>query len=300
MDNLGTIPAPLPASSRGPALISGVRRQVNENRLIAAGAAIALVIIIIAALVPLLPLADPLEPDYDAGLSAPSAEHLLGTDLHGRDQLSRVLWASRTSLTVGITASLVALAIGFMMGGAAGYGGRIADAAFMRIADAFLSFPVVLGAIAFMAVFGPGIRNVFMAIAFFGWPVFARVFRSSVLSIKEQSYVSAAKGLGGGSFYIFRRHVLPNSVQPLIAYTAMSVAGAILIESGLSFINLGIQRPYPSWGLMLGEAMGQIDLAPWLLIAPGAAITITTMAFFLMGTGLSRKADPRMQGASRS
>lgn len=255
----------------------------------------ALLIIVTSLSVPLMPLADPITPDYELGLTAPGSQHLLGTDLHGRDQLSRVLWASRGSMFVGISASALALVIGVAIGGAAGYGGRYIDAVAMRIADAFLSFPVILGAIALMAVFGPGIKNVFLAIAFFGWPVFARVFRSSVLSIKQKGYVAAAKGMGGGKLYIFHRHVMPNSMGPLVSYAAMSVAGAILVESGLSFINLGIQRPHPSWGLMLSDAMGQIDQAPWLMIAPGIAITTTTMTFFLLGVGIGRLTDPRVR-----
>lgn len=295
MDNYGTMLTPLPAPPGRMIATDNTRRLINQNRMAIVGGLMVLLIIFMALLVPLLPLEDPITPDYDIGLNAPSSDHLLGTDLHGRDQLSRVLWASRSSLFVGIAASALAMVIGVAIGGAAGYGGRYTDAFAMRVADAFLSFPVILGAIAMMAVFGPGIRNVFLAIAFFGWPVFARVFRSSVLSIKEKGYVAAAKGMGGSSIYIFRRHVFLNSAGPLISYAAMSVAGAILIESGLSFINLGIQRPHPSWGLMLGEALGQIDQAPWLLIAPGFAITMTTMAFFLLGVGIGRIADPRVQ-----
>lgn len=268
-------------------------RLRRGDRLALAGGILVLLVIITALMVPLLPLADPENPDYDTGLSAPSISHPLGTDLHGRDQLSRLLWASRTSLAVGITATMIALTIGIALGGMAGFGGRYADSAAMRVADAFLSFPVILGAIAFMAVFGPGISNVFIAIAFFSWPVFARVFRASVLSVREREYVLAAHGLGGGAFHIFRRHILPNAVTPLISYAAVSVAGAILIESGLSFISLGVQRPHPSWGLMLGDAMGQFDAAPWLILAPGIAIIVATMAFFLLGAGASRLSDPR-------
>ncbi len=252
-----------------------------------------LVIVIVALIVPLLPLQDPIAPDYDHIAASPQAGHLLGTDLHGRDQLSRVLWASRTSLLVGVVATGLALAVGIAVGAAAVYGGRYIDSFLMRIADIFLSFPVILGAIAIMAVLGPGRRNVFIAIALFGWPVFARVFRSSVLSVKEKGFVKAARVLGAGDWRIFTRHVLPNSMGPLASYSALAIAGAILAEAGLSFINLGVQRPNPSWGLMLSESMGQFEQSPWLVIVPGVAITFTVLVFMLFGDVVATRFNPR-------
>jgi peptide/nickel transport system permease protein len=204
-----------------------------------------------------------------------------------------VLWASRTSLLVGVVATGLALVAGVALGGFAGYGGRFLDPLLMRTADVFLSFPVILGAIAVLAIFGPGRRNVFIAIALFGWPVFARLFRSSVLSVREREFVKASRMLGASENRIFFRHVLPNSAAPLITYTAMVVAAAILAEAGLSFIGLGVQPPYPSWGLMLAESMAQFEQAPWLVLAPGAAVTITALAFILMGASATRAMEPR-------
>ncbi|MCL5883557.1 MAG: ABC transporter permease [Actinobacteria bacterium] len=252
-----------------------------------------LIIVVIALIVPLLPLQDPITPDYDHIAAPPQSGHLLGTDLHGRDQLSRVLWASRTSLLVGVVATGLALVGGIAFGAAAVYGGRFIDSLLMRIADIFLSFPVILGAIAIMAVLGPGRHNIFMAIAFFGWPVFARVFRSSVLSVREKGFVKAARVLGAGDWRIFTRHVLPNSMGPLASYSALAVAGAVLAEAGLSFINLGVQRPNPSWGLMLSESMGQFEQSPWIVIVPGVAITCTVLVFMLLGDVVSARFDPR-------
>lgn len=257
-----------------------------------------LAIVVTALLVPLLPLADPIAPDYDQVLAPPGSGHVLGTDLHGRDQLSRTLWAARTSLLVGLVATGLALAAGVTVGSAAVYSGRFIDPLLMRAADIFLSFPAVVGAVAIMAVLGPGVRNVFLAIAFFGWPIFARIFRSSLLSTKEMGYVKAAQGLGAGEGRIFFVHVLPNSISPLAAYSALAVAGAILAEAGLSFINLGVQRPHPSWGLMLAESIGQFDSAPWLAIVPGVAVTLTTLAFILLGAALTRAIDPRASRAA--
>lgn len=252
-----------------------------------------LLILLTALAVPLLPLQDPLQVDYDNILQPPSLGHPLGTDAHGRDEMSRVLWASRTSLMVGVLATAIALAAGVAVGGLAGYGGRFVDPLLMRMTDIFLSFPVILGAIAILAVFGPGRRNVFLAIAFFGWPIFARVFRSSVLSVKEREYVKAARLLGASEPRIFFTHVLPNASGPLITYTAMAVAAAILAEAGLSFIGLGVQVPYPSWGLMLAESMVMFEQAPWLVMAPGLAVTVTSLAFILLGAVATRALDPR-------
>ena len=171
--------------------------------------------------------------------------------------------------------------------------GGVFDMVVMRIADLFLSFPIVLGAIAIMAVLGPGRRNIFIAISLFGWPVFARVFRASVISTREKGFVSAARVLGASETNIFFRHILPNSMTPLISYSALAIGGAVLAEAGLSFINLGVQRPDPSWGLMLSESMGQLEQAPWLVIAPGAALPPTGLAFILPGDGVAARFDPR-------
>ena len=266
------------------------------NRLTVVVIAVVIALLLVALIVPLLPLQDPINPDYDHIAASPGAGHLLGTDLHGRDQLSRLLWASRTSLMVGVVATGLALLAGIAMGAISSIGGRQVDTVVVRIADMFLSFPVILGAIAIMAILGPGRRNVFIAIALFGWPVFTRVFRSSVLSTREKGFVQAARVIGASDTYVFFRHILPNSMTPLISYVALAIGGAVLAEAGLSFINLGVQRPDPSWGLMLSESMGQLDQAPWLVIAPGVAITLTVLIFILLGEVVAKAFDPRKGG----
>jgi ABC-type dipeptide/oligopeptide/nickel transport system permease subunit len=190
----------------------------------------------------------------------------------------------------------MALVAGVLIGGLAGLSSRTTDTILMRTADVFLSFPVILGAIAIMAILGPGLRNVFFAVSLFGWPVFARLFRSSVISTRETDYVKAARVMGASETRIFWRHILPNSSGPLVAYTALAAAGAILAESGLSFINLGVQRPYPSWGFMLAESRGLFEQAPWLLVAPGFAVTITTLAFILIGSSVNRSIETGSSG----
>ncbi|MHB1413080.1 MAG: ABC transporter permease [Thermoleophilia bacterium] len=271
-----------PAAAAGMPVWAGWR-CLRGKKTAAVAVSLATLLVSLALLVPVLPLQDPLAPDYNSSLSPPSTAHWLGTDLHGRDLLSRVLWASRTSLAVGVIATGLALAAGIAAGGVAGYGGRLADNVMMRLADVFLSFPIVLGAIAIMVIFGQGRRNVFLAIALFGWPVFARIFRSSVLSVRERGYVKAARVMGVSSARNFFVHVFPNSAGPLVSYASMMVAGAITAEAGLSFINLGVQPPDASWGLMLQDAMGQFEQSPWLLLAPGLALTLTVLTFILLG-----------------
>ncbi len=276
--------------------VNAIRGRLENRKYSVVLGAVACFVMILALLVPLLPLQDPVAMDLNHSLAAPSTTHWLGTDLLGHDELSRVLWASRTSLAVGIVATALAVACGIMVGGLAGYGGRLADATAMRTADIFLSFPFVLGAIAIMAIFGPGRRNVFLAIAFFGWPVIARVFRASVLSVKQQPFVLAAEALGASRQRVFLRHVLPNAAGPLISYSSLLVAAAITAEAGLSYIGLGVQPPEASWGLMLADSAGQFEQAPWLLIVPGVALTLTVLIFILIGASAGKS----MAIASRS
>lgn len=286
--------APRPSLSAGAA--PGRRSLMHHRQAVIALVLIAL-LLVTALLVPVLPLADPLKPDYDQIQKPPGPSHLLGTDTHGRDQLSRLLWAARPSLAIGLAATAIAVVTGVVIGGLAGWRGRLTDALLMRLTDIFLAFPVILGAIAIVAIMGPGRWNVLFAITLFGWPVFARVFRSAVLSAREEDFVQAARGLGASDARIFRVHVLPHAVVPLVTYGTMAVAGAILMEAGLSFIGLGAQRPWPSWGLMLSESMGMFTSAPWLIAAPGLAITLTALAFILLGTAVNETIGKRSRFA---
>lgn len=270
--------------------------KIRGDRQLMTGIILAAIITITALLVPVLPIQDPLATDYDRSYESPSSDHLLGTDLHGRDVLSRVLWASRPSLLVGVVATAMALATGVVVGGISGLGGSSTDSILMRTADVFLSFPAILGAIAIMAILGPGLHNIFFAIAIFGWPVFARLFRSSVISVREAGYVKAARVMGASRVRIFLRHILPNASGPLVSYTALVAGGAILAEAGLSFINLGVQRPDPSWGLMLAESRGYFESYPWLVLAPGVMVTIATLAFVLVGSAMTWSDDQRVRG----
>ncbi len=244
----------------------------------------------------------PYDPAYEA-LQPPSLpDHPFGTDKLGRDVFSRVVYGGQISLEVGIVAVSISLAIGLLLGALSGYYSGFVDSAIMRFADIFFAFPYILFAIALMAVFrssgsefGNSFWPVFIAIGILGWPSIARVFRSSILSVKENEYIDAARAMGASDIRIMFRHIMPNAIAPIIVYGTMSVGGAILSEAALSFLGMGVQPPEPSWGLMLSEAKPLMFAAPWLTIWPGLAILATVLAFVLMGDGMRDALDVKMK-----
>lgn len=227
----------------------------------------------------------------------PSLEHPFGTDTLGRDVLCRVIYGARISLSVGVLATLISTVIGLVMGSFSAYYGGIWDTLIMRLADIFLAFPYILFVIAMLAVIGPGIQNVFLAIGILGWPSIARVFRSAILSVKSADFVDAARSMGASDARIIMRHIFPNSVASIVVYSTMNIGGAILTESALSYLGMGVIPPDPSWGIMIQD--GQIYLAtqPWLMIMPGLAILTTVLAFTLLGDGLRDALDVKMKDA---
>ena len=279
-------------------------RRLRKNKL-AIIAIIWLAIVVIVALTADLwvpqTLGSPtdLDTSKSAGMSllAPSLQHPFGTDLLGRDVLSRVIYGARVSLAVGLLATSISTVIGLIMGALAAYYGGIWDVIIMRLADIFLAFPYILFVIAILAVAGPGFQNVFIAIGILGWPSIARVFRSAILSVKENDYVDAARAMGASDARIIIKHIFPNSVATIVVYATMSIGSAILTESALSFLGMGVQPPTPSWGVMISDGKMYLTTAPWLMICPGVAILSTVLAFTMLGDGLRDALDVKMKDA---
>lgn len=222
-------------------------------------------------------------------------QHILGIDGNVRDEFSRVIYGTRVSLFVGFSTVGFAIVVGTILGSVAGYLGGRADNVIMRMMDVLLAFPSLLLAIAIVTVIGRGLQNALLAIAIVTIPVYARVVRASVLSVKEQAYVSASRALGGSHFHILVRRILPNAVPPLIVQGTLGIATAILDAAALSFIGLGAQPPTSEWGTMLGSERNQVFTAPHLVFFPGIAIMITVLAFNLLGDGLRDAIDPRLR-----
>ena len=221
-------------------------------------------------------------------------QHFMGIDGNVRDQFSRVVYGTRISLFIGLTTVTFAIVVGTVLGSVAGYVGGWTDNIIMRFMDVLLAFPSLLLAIAIVTVIGRGLQNALLAIAIVTIPVYARVVRASVLSVKEQEYVSASRALGAGHLQILFQRILPNSLPPLIVQATLGIAGAILEAAALSFIGLGAQPPTPEWGTMLGSERNQVFSAPHLVFFPGIAIMVTVLAFNLLGDGLRDALDPRL------
>jgi peptide/nickel transport system permease protein len=236
---------------------------------------------------------DPLRMELSARLQAPSAAHPMGTDQYGRDLLSRVMRGAIASLAVGAVAVGIGMVAGVALGAAGGWIGGWLDEAAMRLSDAVYGFPAVLSALLIAAVFRPGVLISMVAVGIAYVPVFARLTRANVLTLRVQEFVTAAEALGARDGVILWRHVLPNTLSPLIVQATISFPLAILAEAALSYLGLGTQPPHPSWGLMLRDAQNFLQLSPWYAIFPGAAIALAVLGFNLLGDGLRDLLDPR-------
>ena len=270
-------------------------KRLVRNKLAMIGLAIVIFMAIIAIFAPYIAPYNPNERIKEVSQKGPSMQHWFGTDILGRDIFSRVLYGTRISMLVGVVAVAISLVIGLFLGALSGFFGGISDAVIMRIADIFFAFPYILGAIVIMTVLGPGVLNVFIAIGILGWSSVARLFRSSILSIKEKEYIEAARAIGASNSRIIIKHILPNSFAPIVVYSTMNVGTAIIVEAALSFLGLGVQPPTPSWGKMLSESLNYINTAPWLMFFPGLAILITVLGFVLLGDGLRDALDPKLK-----
>jgi len=270
-------------------------RRLRKSPIGMAGLTIIIFLIIIAIFAPYIAPHDPVNQNIMARYKAPSAKHWLGTDEMGRDILSRIIYGSRISLKVGIISVSLAMVFGVGLGLIAGFYGGVIDMLVMRFMDIMLAFPAILLAIGIVAILGPRLENAMMAIAVINIPRFARIVRSSVISLKESEYIKAAKALGANDFRILMNHILPNAMAPLIVQTTLSIATAILEAAALSFLGLGAQPPSPEWGAMLSDARSALQKAPWVATFPGLAIIFGVLGFNLLGDGLRDALDPKMK-----
>src|SRR3972149_8023031 len=270
-------------------------KRLRKNKLAMLGLAVVILLILIAIFAPLITPYDPIIRIKTDSSLGPSVRHFFGTDLLGRDIFSRVIYGSRISIEVGVIAVGISVIIGLFFGALSGYFGGFSDTVIMRVADIFFAFPYILGAIAIMTILGPGIVNIFIAIGILGWASFARIFRSSILTIKNKEYIEAARALGASNYRIITRHIFPNAMAPIIVYATMNVGTAIIVEAALSFLGIGVQPPTPAWGKMLAESLDYIDIAPWMMLFPGLAIVITVLGFVLLGDGLRDAFDPKLR-----
>jgi len=268
-------------------------RRVVRRKPALFGLVIVLLFVVVAVLAPLIAPADPIQSNWGLIRKAPSAAHWLGTDELGRDLLSRILWGARASLLAGVVSVGIALALGVPIGLTAGYAGGWVEGVIMRVIDAALAIPFLILAIAMATFLGPSLNNAMLAIGISATPVFARLTRGQVLSARHEDYVEAARALGNPPWRIALRHILPNVLPPILVQSTLAIAGAIIAEAALSFLGLGQQPPLPSWGSMLNAARSFLAQAPWLAVAPGAAIFFVVLAFNLLGDGLRDALDPR-------
>jgi peptide/nickel transport system permease protein len=274
--------------------MSGFLRTVRRQKNLLIGGGIAMAIVCVAIFAPLFAPYDPInQADLLRSEEPPSGSFLFGTDSQGRDILSRVIYGARVSLAIGLVTQCLNSLIGILLGLTAGFLGKWWDDLVMGLTNVMLSIPALVLALAIMAVLGPGLFNVFLALGFTNWSYSCRVTRSQVLAARSLDYVTAARALGQGQFTIMLKQILPNIVGPILVIATLGVATAILTEASLSFLGLGAQPPTPSWGGMLSTAREQLFTAPWISIFPGLAIFITVLGLNLLGDGLRDILDPR-------
>ncbi len=290
-----TAPAPETADSAF-AIESPSRRALRrlahrKGAMVALG--IIVLIILVAIFAPLIAPYDPAQQSWSAVRKAPSAAHWFGTDEVGRDILSRIIYGARASLSAGVISVAIAIAVGVPLGLLAGYVGGLLDGLISRLTDAMLACPFLILAIALAAFLGPSLGNAMIAIGITATPIFVRLTRGQVLSVRSEDYVEAARAIGNPHWRIAVRHILPNVLPQLLVQATLTIAAAVIAEASLSFLGLGQQPPAPSWGFMLNAAQRFLTNAPWMAVWPGLAIFITVLSFNLLGDGLRDALDPR-------
>jgi peptide/nickel transport system permease protein len=275
-------------------------KALARNRLAIVGGVVVICLALLAVLANVIAPWDPNRPDVKQILDPPSKRHLFGTDQLGRDVLSRMLFGARVSLAVGFVSVGIAATIGILLGAAAGYHGGLVDATIMRLVDLVLVFPRFFLLLAVLAFLKPSIWTIMAVIGLTGWMGVARLVRAEFLALKEREFVLWSQAVGAGAFRIIWRHILPNAMAPVLVAMTLGIPAAILTESGLSFLGLGVQPPHATWGNMLTEGKDTIELAWWLSVYPGLAILVTVLSYNLFGEGIRDALDPRLrQSAGR-
>lgn len=275
--------------------LSDAWRRLRRDRAALVGLALVLTMMVLAIGAPVIAAHDPIEQTLVKRLEPPSLDYPFGTDDLGRDVFSRILHGGRISLRVGVVSVALGTVVGALLGLISGYAGRWVDSAISRSMEIVLAFPGTLLAIAIVAARGPGLENTMLAVGLVSVPVYARLMRSSVLSLREREFVTAARCLGAPDSRILFRHILPNGVTPLIVQSTLGIAGAIVEAAALGFLGLGAQPPAPEWGAMLTDARQFLLNAPWAMIFPGLAIMVTVLGFNLFGDGVRDALDPQMK-----
>ena len=266
-----------------------------RNKLAVIGGILVLLVFVSSIFAPRIARYDPSQIDIKNILVGPSWAHLLGTDDLGRDVLSRMLWGGRVSLEVGFVAVGIAMIIGIILGSIAGYYGGWIDSAIMRLVDIMLSIPTIFLVLAVIAILEPSIINIMIVIGLTSWMEPARLIRAEFISLKEREFVIAARAIGATDKRIITKHVLPNGISPILVSATLGIGGAILIESALSVLGLGVQPPTPSWGSLLSSGKDNIEIAWWLSAFPGLAILVTVLGYNLLGEGIRYALDPRQR-----
>jgi peptide/nickel transport system permease protein len=274
---------------------SDFRKKFRKNRMAVAGGVIVIAMFALSVLAPWLAPYDPNAIDLKNVLAPPSGGHLFGTDPLGRDVLSRMIWGAGISLKVGFVATGIAILIGTILGAISGYYGRWVDAVIMRFVDIMLCFPTFFLILAVIAFLEPSIWIIMIVIGLTGWMGVTRLVRADFMSLKERDFVQAARAIGAGDLRIIFRHILPNAMASVLVTATLGIAGAILTESALSFLGIGVQPPTPSWGNILTAGKDNIDIAWWLSFYPGLAILITVLGYNLLGEGIRDALDPRLR-----
>ncbi len=292
--------APPIAKPQSETMWAQTSRRLKKSNTAVFGLVVVVFLILVAVFADVIAPYSPTANNSDVTFAAPSSEHLLGTDQLGRDMMSRIIHGSRVSLTIGLSSVVLAIFVGVPLGVIAGFYGGKFDTLIMRAMDVILSFPVILLAIIIMVMFTPtdgfwGIVKVTGAVAIVRVPIYARLVRGSVLSIKEKEYIEACRALGQRDPLVLIRHILPNCLAPIIVAGTLSVATAIIVEASLSFLGVGVQPPTPSWGWDLKANIAWIQESPWLALCPGFAIFITVLSFNLFGDGMRDALDPRLK-----